>query len=84
MDSLSKVLILLFMKKQQQTRPFRFFQRVAEAFVPELTKAIFGRSMHERKTEIYADLLGMLCACVKDTKQKKKCLQSFPKRTLHP
>ena len=32
--------------------PFRFFQRVAEAFVPELTKATLGRGAHAWKTEI--------------------------------
>ena len=36
----------------KQTQPFRFFQRVTKAFVPELTEATFGRVAHARKTEI--------------------------------
>ena len=39
-----KFQILSFMK--QQTWPFRFFQRVAEAFVPELTQATDGCGAH--------------------------------------
>ena len=40
------------MKLQQQTWPFQFFLRVAEAFVPELTEVTFGRIGHVQKTEI--------------------------------
>ena len=41
MDSLSKVPDSVILEKQQQTLPFRFFPRVAVAFVPELTEVIF-------------------------------------------
>ena len=72
MDSLSKVLILLFMKKQQQTRPFRFFQRVAEAFVPELTKATSGCVVHARKIEIcWFALRSALCMHERHKAKKK-------------
>ena len=52
-DSLSKVPDSVTLEKQQQqTLPFRFFPRVAEAFVPELTEVTFGRFAHARRTEI--------------------------------
>ena len=78
-DSLSKVLkSVVHEKQQQQTLRFRFFPRVAEAFVPELAKVTFGHVKHVRKTS-NADLLSeVLCACAKDTKQKK-FLWSFRK-----
>ena len=58
MDSLSKVLdSVILEKQQQQTLPFRFSPRVAEVFVPELTKVTFGHVAHGRKTENNADLL---------------------------
>ena len=52
MDSLSKVPDSVIHEKQQQTLPFRFFQRVAKAFVPELTEVTFGRVVHMQTTEI--------------------------------
>ena len=46
-ESLSKVLdSVILEKQQQQTLPFRFFLRVAEVFVPELTEVTFGRIAH--------------------------------------
>ena len=60
--------------KQLRTLPFRFSPRVAETFVPELSEATFGRVAHARKK--YADLLlEVLCACAKDTEQKKVSLK---------
>ena len=56
---------------KKQTRPLQFFQRVAEAFVPELTKATFGRGVHARKTEYTGFFSEVLCACMKDIKQKR-------------
>ena len=46
MESLSKVLDSVILEKQQQTLPFQFFLRVAEVFVPELTKVTFGCIAH--------------------------------------
>ena len=76
MDSLSKVPDSVILEKQQ-TLPFQFFPRVAEAFVLALTKVTFGHVAHARKTGNSADLLSeVLCACGKDTKLKK-FLRSF-------
>ena len=49
-DSLSKVLDSVIHEKQQQTLPFRYFPRVAEASVSELTEVTFGYVAHARKT----------------------------------
>ena len=45
-------------KKKKKIHSLSDFSRVAEAFVPELTEATFGRDAHARKTEIYRFALG--------------------------
>ena len=53
MDSLSKVPdSAIHEKQQQQTLPFQFFTRVAEAFVLELTEVTFWHIVHAQKAEI--------------------------------
>ena len=53
MDSFSNVTdSAIYEKNKQQTLPFQFFLRVAEALVPELTEVTFGRVVHVRNAEI--------------------------------
>ena len=55
--------------------------RGAEAFVPELTEATLV-ALHVRERKKYADLLSeVLCACMKDTKQKKVS-PKFPEENI--
>ena len=68
-DSLSKVLDSVILEKQQ-TLPFRFFLRVAELFVLELTEVTFGCFAHVRKTEPADLLLEVLYAWVKTWNRK--------------
>ena len=72
MDSLSKVLDSVINEKQQeQTRPFQFFPKVAEAFVPELTEVTFRSVAHARKTEIMQVCSQKCSACVQKTQSRR-------------
>ena len=62
--------------KQQQTQLFRFFLRVAEAFVLKLTEATFGRIAHAQKQK-YADLLGGQVPFVKTFRVQGRAWQSL-------
>ena len=83
-DSLSKVPDShIYEKNNKQTGSFWFFQRVAKAFVPELTEATFVLKvmrMHERNMQ---NCSWKYSACMRKTWSKKEFLWSFPKRTLH-
>ena len=64
------------MKNNNTTLPFRFFPRVAKAYVLELTKFTFGRVAHAQKTEIMQIYSWKGSACEWKTR-KKKFLWSF-------
>ena len=83
MDTLSKVPDSLIHEKKyiKQTWPFRFFQRVAEAFVPELTEANFGHNAHAQKTEICSFAPGSALH-VHERHEAKKVSLKFPKENM--
>ena len=67
--------------KKQQTQPFRFFQRVAEAFVPEHTEATFGRVGHALKIEICRFAFGSALRVCERHEAKTVSLK-FPEENL--
>ena len=71
MNSLSKVLDSVIHKTTTNGRS-DFPPRVAEAFVPELTEATFGRVVHALKIEICRFALGSALRICKRHKAKKK------------
>ena len=93
MDSLSKVpdSVMRGTNNNKQTPRFRFFPRVAEAFVPEFTEATFGCVAHAWKTEMcrfalgsgqkYADFLLEVLLRARKT-GRKKVSPKFPKENI--